>query len=111
MSKRHAAACKSVPLTYWSPSAGNLLSSVVWSMAADLRLRTDAVKVLRLVSKSSRDEIADIIGEEEDGSYRAMSEESFAGLRAEAIEIVIRCIEAAPATNNGERPSQSAPQR
>jgi hypothetical protein len=88
-----SSAKKVTPLTYWSASPGNLLSSIVWSLGADLRKRSDAIAILQTVSNTSREQIADMIGEGEDGCYRRLQPDAFADIRSKAIETVVRCID------------------
>jgi hypothetical protein len=83
-----------IALSYWSPSAGNFLSSLVMALGIDLQHRAHAIEVLKTISNSSRDELLHLLTEPDRSTYRQLCADAFASIRVRAIALVKACIDA-----------------
>ncbi|HEX8988195.1 MAG TPA: hypothetical protein VF816_09545 [Rhodocyclaceae bacterium] len=88
-----AAAQGLISLSYWSPSASNFLSLIVMALGLDMRIRADAIKVLRLISSSPAEELLDVLETSGCGGYRELRGEAFADLRRRATTLARTCLD------------------
>lgn len=98
-----------VALSYWTPSPSNFLSLIVLSLQLDMRIHADAIKVLRVLSSSSAEELLRIVEALGPSHYRNLSVEAFAEMRLRAVESVTMVIGQEPKTSQTVTGTRSTP--